>query len=64
MAELGDQMHIKSDAQGLELKNKHLVDVARKPYTKTYGLPVLKVRRVSRLPYKHKRGAIGIVKYC
>ena len=32
------------------------------PYKKTYLIPILTLKKIKK-PYKHPRGAIGIVKY-
>ena len=47
-----------------DLRRKHRVTGDRLPYKKTWALPIadLRVYPCSH-PYKHKRGAIGIVKY-
>ena len=45
------------------LRPQHRVQSAELPYAKTFGMPILEVRRVNRMPFAHPRGAIGIVRY-
>ena len=45
-----------------ELRSKHLVSGSL-PYKKTYGLPVVTIRKIPKISYVHPRGAVGIVRY-
>ena len=45
------------------LRPQHRVESAALPYAKTFGMPIIAVRRVNRMPFAHPRGAIGIVRY-
>ena len=47
-----------------ELRCKHRVQGNKLPYKKTWALPIIELKLYPRShPYKHKQGAIGIVKY-
>lgn len=46
------------------LRPKHCVPDLLPPYKRTFGLPVIRVQRLSPpLPYVHPRGAVGLVRY-
>ena len=62
-AEIGHPMHIENIAQWEALRHRHLVPLEVLPYKKTYGLPILRVRRMRKpIPFVHPRGAVGIVR--
>ena len=45
------------------LRLQHLVPGDVLPYKTIWGLPLSEVRRLDRVHYEHRRGAIGIVKF-
>ena len=62
-AEIGNPMKIESVEQWEALRRQHLVALEALPYRKTYGLPILRVKRLrKRIAFAHPRGAIGIVR--
>ncbi len=63
VATTGSPIAITTVEEWDSLRPQHRVEGAELPYAKTFGLPLLDVRHVSRMPFAHPRGAIGIVKY-
>ena len=63
VATTGPPIAIATVDQWDSLRSQHRVESAEPPYAKTFGLPILHVQRVNRMPFAHPRGAIGIVKY-
>ena len=47
----------------IRLRRRHRVESDQLPYKNTYGLPIHNARRVRRVNYAHKRGAIGLVRF-
>ena len=61
---LGSALAITDTATWAALRGQHRVEEAALPYKRTYGLPILRVKRTAPLiMFKHPRGAIGIVIY-
>ena len=59
----GQPQFIVSDEQFQAMRPLHRV-IGGRPYKKTYGLPIASCRAIKpHVPYKHTKGAIGIVKY-
>ena len=63
VATMGSPIAITTVDQWDSLRPQHRVESAAPPYAKTFGMPILDVRPVSRTPFAHPRGAIGIVRY-
>ena len=63
LVQLGPGTLIASIQAWTELRSHHRVESGQLPYKKTYGLPIQHARRVRRVPYKHPRGAIGLVRF-
>ncbi len=63
VATLGPPIAITTVEEWDSLRPQHRVGNAELPYARTFGLPILDVRPVSRTPFAHPRGAIGIVRY-
>ena len=60
----GAPLPINDAAHWNALRRKHRVPDPLPPYKRTFGLPVIRIRRISPpLPYVHPRGAIGLVRY-
>ena len=63
-AELGEAIKIITSKQWRSLRLKHCVENNEFVYKNTYGIPLTRVIQFENtIPYSHKRGAIGIVKY-
>jgi hypothetical protein len=63
-ARLGVPSLVEDVAQWIALRKDHCVQTNDLPYRKTYALPIKKVKQLAKeVPYVHKRGAIGIVRY-
>ena len=63
-ARLGPAVAIGTEKEWAALRPRHLVADAALPYKTTYGLPLQAVTHLrAGIPYVHRRGAIGIVKY-
>ena len=63
-ARLGPAVAIRTKEDWVALRPRHLVANAALPYKSTWGLPLQAVVRFrDAVPFKHRRGAIGIVKY-
>ena len=61
--ETGHPYFIESDQQFRGLRPLHRV-IGGRPYKNTFGLPIVSCRTIKpHVPYIHRRGAIGIVKY-
>ena len=61
---LGVAFPIKTEKNWAALRPRHLVANAALPYKTTWGLPLQNVERLhNAVPFKHRRGAIGIVRY-
>jgi hypothetical protein len=61
---LGTPVAIKTKEDWAALRPRHLVANETLPYLTTWGLPLQAVERLDdAVPFKHHRGAIGIVKY-
>ena len=61
---LGEGIHIKNTEEWQELRPLHCCEDDELPYKKTRGLQISNVEVVSpEIPYKHPKGAIGIVIY-
>ena len=61
---LGPAVQISTKKQWTTLQPQHLVADPALPYKSTWGLPLRSVTRLSSgVPFLHRRGAIGIVKY-
>jgi len=59
---LGDAERIKSTVDFKAMRNDHCMDTETLPYTYTYGLSIKKIEHMTGgFPYKHPRGAIGLV---
>ena len=59
---LGEPRRIATNEQFALLYDQHKVP-GTLPYKKTFGLPVVEIRKCRRVRYTHPRGAIGIVVY-
>lgn len=44
-------------------EHKVALTTDRLPYKTTYMLPILDLRKINRVPYRHPRGAITIVRF-
>ena len=63
-ARLGPAAEIATEQEWAALRSRHLVDGVALPYNTTWALPLQSVMRLrAGIPYVHRRGAIGIVKY-
>ena len=63
-ARLGSATKIATKQAWAALRSRHLVAGAGLPYKTTWGLPLRSVTRLrAKVPYVHRRGAIGIVKF-
>ena len=63
-ARLGLAAVIGTEQEWTALRHRHLVENPALPYKTTYGLPIQSVMRLRKpIPYEHRRGAIGIVKF-
>ena len=62
-AYLGDAMQIFDEREWQEAREKHHMQIAKPPYPKTYGMPILKVMRTPHIKYAHPQGAIGVVRF-
>ena len=63
-ATLATPIAIENVGQWLALRKRHGVLGDTLPYRKTFALPVRKLQKFKEtIPYVHKRGAIGIVRY-
>ena len=63
-ARLGVPSLVEDVARWIALRKDHCVQTNVLPYRKTYALPIKKVKQLAKeMPYVHKRGAIGIVRY-
>ena len=62
-ARFGQPFPIRTEDHWRSLRDQHQVQGPSLPYKKTYGLPVLAVERICGVKYKHKRGAVGIVRF-
>ena len=61
----GQPVMIPDQETWLSLRSQHLVETEDPPYgARTRGLPVLEVRKVKAVKYLHKKGAVGIVRFC
>ena len=63
---LGAAIAIRTKEHWAALRPRHLVAKAALPYKSTWGLPLEAVERFpfhDAIRFKHRRGAIGIVKY-
>ena len=59
----GQPQYIMSDQQFQAMRNLHRV-IGVRPYKMTFGLPIVSCRAITpHVPYIHRRGAIGIVKF-
>ena len=61
--EIGCAIPVCSVEQWQSLRSRHLCDNVVPPYKNTYALPILSAQATRRVPFRHPRGAIGIVKY-
>jgi hypothetical protein len=63
-ARLGPAIAIDNEKKWAALRPMHFVASDTLPYKKTYGLPIKEITRLcTGIPYVHRRGAIGIVKF-
>ena len=63
-AHLGPAVSIGTKQEWAALRPQHLVADAALPYKTTWGLPLQSVTRLGdAVPFLHRRGAIGIVKF-
>ena len=63
-ARLGPAVPIGTKQEWAALRPRHLVADEALPYKTTWGLPLESVRRLrDAVPYLHRRGAIGIVRF-
>ena len=61
---LDKPMQIKTEAEWKKLQSLHCCDTDELPYKKTWVFQISNVEAVSpEIPYKHKKGAITIVRY-
>ena len=61
---LGSAFEIMCDKTWRRMKQQHHVGLERRPYKRTFGLPVHAVEPLDQpVEYRHPRGAIGIVVY-
>lgn len=61
---LGAAFAIRTEEEWAALRPRHLVASAALPYKSTWGLPLQAVVRLrDAVPFKHRRGAIGIVRF-
>ena len=62
--EIGEPRAISTMGDSKALELLHLVSLPALPYKRTFGLPILSVKKMSkRLPYVHPKGAVAVVKY-
>jgi len=63
-AMLGEAMPITSDEHWRDLRTHHRVGTDVRPYKRTFGLPIMHLRKLCKpVRYRHPRGAVGVVKY-
>ena len=64
-AHLGHPIRVESLRHFRRHFAEHKVELAadRLPYKTTYMLPILNLRKINRVPYKHPRGAVTIVRF-
>ena len=63
-ARLGPAVLIDTEQEWSALRLQHLVENTALPYKTTWGLPLQSVARLPEgVPFLHRRGAIGIVKF-
>ena len=63
-ARLGPAVPIRTEQEWATLRPQHLVADPVLPYKTTWGLPIQSVTRLrDAVPFLHRRGAIGIVKF-
>ena len=61
---LSSPIEVKTLAEWIALRSEHCVQTDVLPYKKTYGLRIVSFGRLAKkYPYKHPRGAIGVVRY-
>ena len=60
---IGVAIPVLSVEQWRSLRPRHLCDNDALPYKNTFALPILSAQVTRRVPFRHPRGAIGIVKY-
>ena len=60
---LGDAVPIPDEDTWDSLRERHCVESSFLPYKKTYGLPILTVKKVKPVTFPHTHGAVGIVLY-
>ena len=63
VVQLGAPACIESDKRWRELAHQHKMARATRPYKKTFGLGILKMKPTCKYSYHHPRGAIAIVRY-
>ena len=63
-ATLGDAIEIRDTQQWDSLRCQHRVPEIALPYKRTFGLPINKMECLNPpIPFRHPKGAVGIVKY-
>ena len=64
-AHLGHPLRVESVRHFRRHFDEHKVALTtdRLPYKTTYMLPILDLRKINRVPYRHPRGAITIVRF-
>ena len=64
-AHLGHPLRVESVRHFQRHFDEHKIALTtdRLPYKTTYMLPILELRKIKRIPYKHPRGAITIVRF-
>ena len=61
---VGDVAPVTSAADWRALLPRHLVDTPEPPYRRTFAHSLLRVARATAtIPYRHPRGAVGIVRF-
>ena len=61
---LDSAVRVRDQAHWRALRSMHRVEAEEPMYKKSFGLPILEAERLPSIPYKVKKGAIGIVKFC
>ena len=62
VARLGPGTLVESDRDRERLREQHMIQSQRPPYTKTYVFAILACERRS-IPFHHLKGAVSIVRY-
>ena len=61
---LDTAVRVQNKAHWQALRSMHCVEAEEPIYKKSFGLPIVEAERLPSIPYKMKKGAIGIVRFC